>query len=397
MMERLRMFGESLANRVAAVPVKHKMDALLFFLLVLYPLTLLILGQVYDQGVLTNVLVAGFVLAVIFFIPVSRLLSHMLAVRNIRELNAQCRRLKEGKYELGEMPAESGEEHDFLRLRSNLHWMGYAIASRERKLTAAMARLAEAQRQIGDSIDYAGLIQTSFLPAAEELEAAFRDHFLIWNQRDKVGGDAYWFKRFGTGFFVAVIDCTGHGVPGAFLTLIVHSLFERVASTYSGTSPARVLVRMNRLIKESLGQDGSESASDDGMDCGLCYVEPSARRVVFAGANMSMFILEDGRVKRVRGNRCGLGYVRSPVSFEFTDTTFDLNPGTRIFLSTDGITDQIGGPKRLPFGRRRLEEFMRSRAGEPLHHQGRELVRMVEEYRGREPRRDDITVLGFEL
>lgn len=261
------------AGRVAAWSVRRKMNVLLLVTLVLLPLSLLLTGQALGPKTQANVIVALLVGAVILFAPLSWLLSHLMASRSIRELNDQCYRLKQGDFTLEELPPERGEEHDFLRLKRNLHWMGYALAAREERLSSAMQRLSEAQHQIGESIDYAALIQRSFLPDAAELGTLFSDHFLLWDQRDRVGGDSYWMRRTGDGFFVAVIDCTGHGVPGAFMTLIVHALFEQAADTCRRqgreTDPGSVLSELNRLIKDALGQNEGVACPTTGWTAGF--------------------------------------------------------------------------------------------------------------------------------
>ncbi len=381
---------------IAHWSVRRKMDILLAAGLVLLPLAMLLLAQAGETRLLSMALVALLAGAVILFMPLSALLSHLLALRSIRQLNAQCLRLKEGHYDLEDLPPERDEEHDFLRLKRNLHWMGLAIQSREQKLSRAIGSLAEAKRQIEESIEYAGLIQRAFLPGEKNLAPLFRDHFLLWSQRDGVGGDACWVKPFAGGFYAAVIDCTGHGVPGAFMTLIVHALFEQAAQE-GPDGPGALLSRVNRLIKEALGQTGKDAASDDGMDCAVCRVEPGSGKLILAGARIPLLLLQDGEVKVLRTDSTGAGYVRTPADFAFSEQEIGLVPGQRFYLATDGLADSVGGPKRLPFGRSRFIEFIKGQAGLPLAGQAAALEHLLEEYRGGEPRRDDVTVLGFEF
>lgn len=384
-------------GRMQSMSIRRKMDIILFLVLVLLPLGLLVVGHASDTGTVNNVLVVFLTVSVILFVPISKGFSHMLALRSIRELDEQCRRMKLGEYTLEELPPERGEEHDFMLLKRNLHWMGYAIASREKRLSRAMDSLADAQKQIVESIDYASLIQRSFLPDRDRFNKMFKDHCLLWDQRDKVGGDSYWFRETSGGFFVAVIDCTGHGVPGAFMTLIVHSLFEEAASKAACTSPAEVLGNLNRLVKDALGQNEPGGMSDDGLDCSLCFVDTNNAAVTYAGANNPLFILEAGEVRTVKGDRCGIGYVRSDRDFVFTDHEIEHRHGMRFFMTSDGIIDQVGGSKGFPFGKRRFKEFIVEHGGLSLRGQDRMLKGVVDAYRGDEPRRDDITVLGFEI
>ena len=381
--------------------VERKVTLVFFFVIVVFPLTAFVLLQSGGADSATHFLVAAIVVSIILLVPFSRWVSNVVALRFIREIDDQCRLLKAGKYRQVDLPPVRAKEHDFLTLKRNMHWMGHAIASRERKLQAAMAKLADAQRQIGESLDYARLIQTSFLPDEAAISVYLDNHFLVWEQRDVVGGDAYWLKPTDTGFFIGVIDCTGHGVPGAFMTLIVASLLEKAAS--DGTSsPARILGRMNRLIKDALGQDFTgaddrKARSDDGMDCALCHVPREGGGLVFAGANTPLYVVDRDGARSIKGNRCGLGYVRSDPDFRFSDVTVDAPSGTRVYLLSDGLVDQIGGRSKFPFGRRRFMEFVGDRRHHPLAEQGAELLQTFRKYQGSEARRDDVTVIGFEL
>lgn len=378
--------------------IESKTRLLLLLGTILFPLLSLILLQTYPIETVNNFTVAFLVAAVILFVPFSNLFCHVLAGRNLRELNEQCRKLQQGDFSLEELPPDENSANEFLKLRRSLHWMGYALASREKRLAGALDQLSDTQRKLMDSIDYARLIQSSFLPDRAELRSLFQDSFLLWEQRDRVGGDSYWFRRTeGKGAFVAVIDCTGHGVPGAFMTLIVHSLFEKAFAAGDTDSPGEILGRMNRLIKDALHQNSPDAVSDDGMDCGLCHIRPESRELLFAGARIPLLLTDDEKIEELRGDRCGLGYVRSPKDFHFTDHHIELNGKMRFYLATDGYTDQVGGEQGFPFGRQRFRDLIKDSVNMPLGEQERLFRETIETYRGEEPRRDDMTVLGFEI
>jgi len=376
--------------------VERKMTLLLLVGIVLFPLSTFVLLQSKGMAETTNFLIILIVASIVLLVPFSKLMSHLLALRSIKELNEQCRLLKEGNYREVDLPPAEDEGHDFTTLKRNMHWMGYTIAIREHKLQMAMTELATAQRQIGESLDYARLIQTSFLPNREDLHDYIPNHFLIWEQRDTVGGDAYWLKPTATGFFVGVIDCTGHGVPGAFMTLIVSSLMEKAC--VDGTiSPGKVLGRINHLIKDALGQNDRDAKSDDGMDCALCHVDSTTKEVVFAGANSPLYLIDSEGPRIIKGDRCGLGYVRSSRNFEFTEVVIPKTDSMRFYLASDGLVDQVGGERGFPFGKSRLMGVLEDNRHMPLAEQGEELFHRLREYQGDEKRRDDVTVIGFEL
>lgn len=385
-----------LAQGILNWSVERKLVILMLVGIIVFPLTTFVILQSDGASNATNYLIGLIVASIILLVPFSKWMSHVLALRSIKELNDQCRLLKQGKYDAVDLPPADIEGHDFLTLKRNMHWMGYTIATRENKLQSAMTELATAQRQIGESLDYARLIQTSFLPDQVSLYDYIPNHFLIWEQRDAVGGDAYWLKPTESGFFIGVIDCTGHGVPGAFMTLIVASLLDKAAA--DGTSsPAEVLGRMNRLIKDALGQNNRDAQSDDGMDCVLCHVSSVGDHLVFAGANSSLFVVDEDGAQCIKGDRCGLGYVRSAREFEFTDQVVSTRSPKRFYLASDGIIDQIGGERGFPFGKRRFMEFIENRWNTHIISQGAELMAELSEYQGKEIRRDDVTVIGFEL
>jgi len=390
------IFKISLINWGLNWSVERKMIIMLFLPVVILPLVTFVLLQSQGAGFTTNFLVAQVVLSIILLVPFSKWMSHVIALRNIKELNEQCRLLQQGNYGQLNLPNIDADGHDFLELRRNMHWMGYTIATREQKLQRAIADLATAQRQIGESLDCASLIQTSFLPSQVDLYDYIPEHFLIWDQRDTVGGDAYWLKRTEKGFFLGVIDCTGHGVPGAFMTLIVISLLEK-ASADGTSSPAEILGRMNLLIKDALGQNDQDAKSDDGMDCALCHVDISGHIVTFAGANSPLYVLGVDGAECIKGDRCGLGYVRSSREFVFTDVVVPFTGRTRFYLTSDGYVDQIGSEKGFSFGRRRFMSFIEEKQHDSIAGQGVELMRILREFQGDESRRDDVTVLGFEF
>nr|WP_321258488.1 SpoIIE family protein phosphatase [uncultured Pseudodesulfovibrio sp.] len=376
--------------------VERKMIVLLFLPVVVFPLVMFVLVHSQSAGVTTNFLVGQVVLSIILLVPFSKWMSHVIALRNIKELNEQCQLLQQGNYDQLILPDIDADGHDFLELRRNMHRMGHAIAIREQKLQKAIADLADAHRQIEESLACASLIQTSFLPSQVNLYDYIPNHFLVWDQRDTVGGDAYWLKRTEKGFFLGVIDCTGHGVPGAFMTLIVISLLEK-ASADGTVSPAAILGRMNLLIKDALGQNDQDAKSDDGMDCALCHVDISGHTVTFAGANSPLYVLGDEGAKCVKGERCGIGYVRSPREFVFTDVVIPFTGRTRFYLTSDGYVDQVGFEKGFSFGRRRFMSFIEKKWDAPIAGQGHELMQTLGKFQGSETRRDDVTVLGFEF
>ncbi len=364
--------------------------------LIACPLSLLLAMEHMTHIELGNMLAAWIAMGFILLAPLSHWCARLVALRSVQELNVLCEEMKSGNLTpFSTLPPEPSGKDPLQTLRHNMFWIGHIIDSRQKALNGAMRNLNAAQAQMVESIEYASLIQSAFLPEERMLETLFADHFLLWEQRDAVGGDAYWVKETPDGFFVAVVDCTGHGVPGAFMTLIVHSLFERLDVQSMQRDPAGVLAAMNRAIKRALAQDRENPLSDDGMDCAMLFVDTARSMLHFSGARSSLVIRDaSGDVREVKGDRRGAGYVRTPDTYAFANHALVVEPGARYYMLTDGLVDQVGGDKGLPFGRARFREFVATHGQESMAQQKLLLQKAFREYLGREARRDDMTVLG---
>lgn len=273
---------------------------------------------------------------------------------------------------------------------------------------------AEKNRLVMESINYASVIQKSFLRASrEDMAASLGDYFMHWEPRDQVGGDYYFCKKFDDGFFIALIDCTGHGVPGAFMTLIMASFLDHILLEDNRHDPAGALALMNRKVKTALGQigeqnivpiDGSRFAkmtdkeqSDDGMDTAFCWVSLAQGKMIYAGAKTPLFLLEPeaAEVTLIDGDKKGVGYVETPMDYAWTNREIALPKGARVYLTTDGIIDQIGGPKDIAFGKRRFSALLLEHGAKPMADQEAIIMQVFYEYQGTQRRRDDVSLLGF--
>ena len=263
------------------------------------------------------------------------------------------------------------------------------------QLQESQDRIAAANRQIMESIHYASRIQSAVLPSPRTLAMATADHFLIWEPRDIVGGDFYWFRQVDGGYLTVLGDCTGHGVPGAFMTLIVGGLLEQVVANAPPDDPAGMLGQLHRELQISLGQHRAEALAEDGLEAGVCFVNGSERRLVFAGAHLSLWCGAGGEAKEIRGDRPGLGFSRFGPDTVFTNVPIELGRGQAFYMTTDGLIDQVGGERRRPFGKRRLAQFVAEHHRRPMTDQASILGQMLQVHQGHEARRDDVAVLGF--
>ncbi|OBQ52134.1 PP2C family protein-serine/threonine phosphatase [Halodesulfovibrio spirochaetisodalis] len=378
--------------------VGMKMNFFLALLLVGAPLVILVTGETLTRTELLDKLGLWAIAGLILLLPLSKLLTYVVVLFPIKQLNGLCLEIQNGNLNpFDEIPPEPARQDELQKLRHNMFWMGHVIGSRQKEIRTAMGKLEEAQKQIQSSIDYAELIQKAFLPPQKELAAEFADSFLLWRQRDGVGGDSYWFKKTTNGFFLGIIDCTGHGVPGAFMTLIVQSMLDRLDANAFEKDPAGVLTAVNKLLKEAFSSNSGAERPDDGMDCTFVYVADDKSEMVFSGARNYLILRNtDGSLAEYKGNKKGVGMNKTPLDFEFSNQIIPLEKGMRFYMLTDGLIDQVGGDRRLPFGRKRFKTVIEKDHGEMINQQD-ELYESFVDYQGIEKRRDDVLVFGGQV
>jgi serine phosphatase RsbU (regulator of sigma subunit) len=261
---------------------------------------------------------------------------------------------------------------------------------------------AEKHRQIMLSIDYASVIQRAMLaPSSSAIAGTLPDAKLLWHPRDTVGGDFFQFQAFDDGWLLAIGDCTGHGVPGAFMTLISSSWLAQSVERFGPRDPARLLAELNRNIKQSLGQISSAgSESDDGLDGALLWYDSAKRELTYATARTPLFLLRSDAAERVEtlaGGRIGVGYRDTPFDYTWKNATTPIAAGTLLCITTDGFTDQIGGPRRISFGKERLRRLMLENRDTPMATFGEALNAALLVYQGANRRRDDVTLFCARL
>jgi PAS domain S-box-containing protein len=276
---------------------------------------------------------------------------------------------------------------------SPLRMVGTVMDITERK--ESERQLTEAYEIITSSIQYASRIQRSILPPDSAVGAVFSDHFVLWEPRDVVGGDVYWCTTWGDGVLLILADCTGHGVPGAFMTLISTGALDRAQTEVPEGDVAALVQRMHQLVQIVLGQDAEQGESDDGLELGACYLIPGKATLEFVGARFSLFMAENGEVTELKGVKKGLGYRGVPLEQAYPGETVELRPGVGFYMTSDGLIDQIGGPKRRSFGKRRFRDLIVSVQELPLAEQRDRIVETLRTFQGDEERRDDVSVIGF--
>ncbi|MBS1156669.1 MAG: protein-serine/threonine phosphatase [Proteobacteria bacterium] len=262
---------------------------------------------------------------------------------------------------------------------------------------------ARQHQQIMQSIEYASVIQHAMLGTSRQaLANTLADYCLVWEPRDSVGGDCYHFVAHERGWLAVVVDCTGHGVPGAFMTLIFSSVLERALALHGPENPAVLLQEINRRIKHTLGQIAGQekiSKSNDGCDAVLIAVDTVASKLTWASARTPIFRFSaaTGQAEQLESDRMGAGYTDTPCDYVWSNHEIPLIPGDLILVCTDGLIDQVGGIRQIAYGKRRLQELLQRCHAMSMQELATELLQEHRAYQDDQARRDDLTFFGFRI
>ncbi len=247
------------------------------------------------------------------------------------------------------------------------------------------------------SINYAKRIQEAILPTRQKIAAYVPKHFIFFKPRDIVSGDFYWFTEIHGELIIAAVDCTGHGVPGAFMSLIGNDMLNDIVEFKGIRQADKILNELHLAISKALQQKQTESR--DGMDMSLCVISADRKSMQFAGAKSPLLYFQDHEMLEIKGDKMPIGGVWESNEQErlFTLHTLPLKPKTRIYLSSDGYEDQFGGPENRKFMRRRLKDKLQEIHTDTFDNQYIILRDLFIEWTGKHPQIDDVLVLGFEI
>lgn len=275
------------------------------------------------------------------------------------------------------------------------------IAGEERNalLTKTNRIIRDAYDQIESSLDYAMRTQKALVPRHRNPVLSATAPLLLWRCRDKVGGDLPILEETSRGVYFGVVDCTGHGVPGALLTMTVSSCLKRIIHDEDIETPGEVLKRINVMLKNSLNKDRVNTENDDGLDMALCYRRKGENEVLFAGARLPLYSAAhpNALLTEINPSRQSLGYLHCDDAFDYQTHVLPIVAKMRLFMWTDGYIDQLGGEKTLPYGKTRLVSLLSGNADKELASLESILLESFKQWRGDNPVQDDITILGVEF
>ena len=266
----------------------------------------------------------------------------------------------------------------------------------EEKVEQRTAQLAKKNKNIMDSINYAKRIQDSMLPPLSQIKSELNDSFVFFKPRDIVSGDFYWFAKKNGKIIIAAVDCTGHGVPGAFMSMIGNDILNNLVIERGITDAAEILHYLNLGIKGALKQDKTQNR--DGMDLALCVIEAEKQYVEFAGAKNPLIYIQNGEAKKIKGSLYSIGGGREGVKSIFEKHAINLEKGTVCYIFSDGYQDQFGGEENRKFMTKRFRNLLLEIHQKDMSEQKQILEDTMKDWMGEKYAQiDDILVIGFRL
>lgn len=282
------------------------------------------------------------------------------------------------------------------RLKAKNLWLEGVVEERTREISDKNIVLEHQKKEIEDSINYAQRIQEAILPLEDEMKKWIPKSFVLFRPKDIVSGDFYWFLERDRKLVFICADCTGHGVPGAFMSMIGSDRLNNIVSENKITSPGAILSELNQAIKKSLKQDGQKNSTRDGMDASICTVDLDKNCVYYSGAYRPLWIIENDELKEIKATKVAVaGFTADDQVYE--EHCIELKPGMKMYMTTDGYADQFGGDQDKKYKVKRMKRFICEHSTLPFAEQRNLLEQELLSWMGDREQVDDVCVVGFEI
>jgi serine phosphatase RsbU (regulator of sigma subunit) len=271
-----------------------------------------------------------------------------------------------------------------------------AVHKEKERINIIKQEIERKHQEIVDSVTYAQRIQEAILPSRTEINQAIPYNAIMFKPRDIVSGDFYWFSQKGEESILACVDCTGHGVPGAFMSMIGNTLLNQIVNERDIIQPNLILNELNKEITSALKQDAAGSDSRDGMDISIISVNANKNQLQYAGANRPLYFVRANELIETKANKVAIGGHMQEEEKNFTNHIFDLQKGDTIYLSSDGYADQFS-PADKKLMTKRFKEILLSIQHLSMPEQEKYLAQFIDEWRGIMEQTDDVLVIGVRL
>ena len=344
--------------------------------------------KIENQNNLRNALIIGIILVIIIAMVIYR--NYRQKKRSNEIINEQNKNLEEANIELDFLNKDL-EEKNHQIVHANIE-----LDALNKDLTLKNYEISSAHQRITDSITYARKIQSAVLPFESRMKENLDDYFLLYIPKDIVSGDFYWMEKIDGKTVLVVADCTGHGVPGAFMSMIGNELLNNIVVKQKILDPARVLSEMHIGVRYALKQDESQTSTHDGMDVCICIYDENLRMITFAGAKRPLYYVKDDDFIEIKGDRKSIGGRQKEEKRVFTNHEIDIDSDILIYLTSDGYQDQHSADQ-IKFGVIRFRDLLRSIYHKPMKDQNHILKKTLEDFSVGEMNRDDITILGVNI
>ncbi|HEY6161561.1 MAG TPA: tetratricopeptide repeat protein [Bacteroidia bacterium] len=266
-----------------------------------------------------------------------------------------------------------------------------------REISLSRDEIAVQKQEITDSIRYARKLQEALLPSSRHMKQLLPESFVLYKPKDIVSGDFYWVEQWGHQTLVAAVDCTGHGVPGAFMSILGYSLLNRAVNELGLSKPSLILNEMNKSVSRLLRQNKEEAGMKDGMDMALVSIDKNNLKLEFAGAFNGLYLFRNGELKKTNADKFPVGGFIDEELRLFTNHEMELQKGDMIYIFTDGYADQFGGAKGKKFKYKQMQELLHSIHLKPMEEQKEILDSTINEWKGPLEQVDDILVIGIRI
>ena len=267
------------------------------------------------------------------------------------------------------------------------------IEERTNEITVQKEIIEAKNQSITESINYAKRIQDAALPRVEEIKRAIPESFIYFKPRDIVSGDFYWFTKVENKIVVTAADCTGHGVPGAFMSLIGNDLLNEIVSARGVLESDKILNELHDSVRKALRQE--ENKSRDGMDLALCVIDTETKKLQFSGAKNPLVYFKNGQMTVIKGDKYPIGGVQFQLDRNYTRHEIDLSEPMMIYIFSDGYQDQFGGENSEKFMSKNFKALLKEIHEKPVEEQKQILDERFKAWKGDRSQIDDILVMGM--
>jgi len=252
-------------------------------------------------------------------------------------------------------------------------------------------------KKITESINYAKRIQGAILPNNIIIQNIFPESFILYKPRDVVSGDFPWFMQKGDDMYIAAVDCTGHGVPGALISLIGYFLLNNIVNNKDVSEPGDILDQLDKGVTETLKQDSNDSSSRDGMDIALCKINLKKKTLQYAGAHRPLYFMHQGELTEIKGDKFPIGGGQYKSRTNFTTTSMEVTDGDAVYFCSDGFPDQFGGPDNRKFSPKKIRDIITNNMTADMRTMHQVFDEEFEAWKGEEKQTDDVLMIGIKF